>query len=649
MSLVASERFELIVDALAHEIEGTFDAYGQILRGSAGLFMASEFVKDAEWRQLVGALKIPQSAPALTTLAYVAAVKDSEQAAKLQAFINEQWSKNFVIAPVVPGQSSSIVIYTDPRADEDLGFDLASDPGYKSLMARAVASGDLVLSTIAVLQPAFASHGGSGSDRRAALVLPVFGRGHSTTTFQQRQDALEGFILAIIDIAAFEEHVMLANSTLLGPATKLRIDGATPGRTHQAVVSLIGQTPSPTARFSSNVSRSIYGQTWTLAFQSTPAFEQTVAHRWPDAILGAGITFSLLLSALSWAINRSKVEAIWGQERLMGILATSSDAIIIIDNEQRIAMFNEGASRTFGYLEHEVRGRHLNALIPQRFRPEHPASVETFTRSDTSSRKMAANRDVFALHKTGREVPVEAAISKVGQGSERLYTVVLRDITERKRYELQTQLLMREMEHRTKNMTGVLLAVARQTAAAGAEEFADSFSERVTAITICQDMLSRNDGGSIALRNLIEAQIAHLNPAAQPRITLTGPDLYITAAAAQSLGLVMYELATNASKYGALATEVGHVTVSWQIASRDYPDDTFALEWVEADGPSVTAPEHTGFGTTLISNMIEFALSAEVDLDYAPQGFSWRLTCPTEIVLDRSAPTGNCDSNDRSV
>jgi PAS domain S-box-containing protein len=123
------------------------------------------------------------------------------------------------------------------------------------------------------------------------------------------------------------------------------------------------------------------------------------------------------------------------EDKLAGILAIAADAIITVDEAQRIVHFNRGAEAIFGYTADEIVGEHLNALIPHRFRPTHGAHVERFAAGAESARQMGHRREVSGLRKSGEEFPAEASIAKLGEPGRRLFAVVLRDVTERKRGE----------------------------------------------------------------------------------------------------------------------------------------------------------------------------------------------------------------------
>ena len=118
---------------------------------------------------------------------------------------------------------------------------------------------------------------------------------------------------------------------------------------------------------------------------------------------------------------------------LAGIVTISADAIVCVDDSQRIIFFNEGAVEIFGYAEEEVMGQPLEILIPERFRSDHRAHVERFGRSAVRARRMGERGQISGLRKNGEEFPAEAAISHLGTEGQRVYSVVLRDVTERRR------------------------------------------------------------------------------------------------------------------------------------------------------------------------------------------------------------------------
>jgi PAS domain S-box-containing protein len=214
------------------------------------------------------------------------------------------------------------------------------------------------------------------------------------------------------------------------------------------------------------------------------------------------------------------------------------------------------------------------------------------------------------------------------RGRRRLMGLV-RDITERKRVEEHLQLLMHEVNHRSRNMLAVVHSIARQTAASNVVEFIDRFSERIQALSANQDLLIKNDWRGADIEELIRAQLAPFADLIGTRILVHGPHLRVTSSAAQSIGLALHELATNASKYGSLSDDRGRVGIDWQLDREE-----FTISWVERDGPCVEPPRRKGFGNTVISVVARASVEGKVELDYPATGLIWRLKSPASKTLE---------------
>jgi PAS domain S-box-containing protein len=134
------------------------------------------------------------------------------------------------------------------------------------------------------------------------------------------------------------------------------------------------------------------------------------------------------MSASTEQIREAVTDAV-----LAGIVTISADAIICVDASQRIIFFNDGAESIFGYKVEEIIGQPLEALIPERFRSTHASHVRQFGQSEVRARRMGERGQILGLRKNGEEFPAEAAISHLGTEPNKIYSVVLRDVTERRR------------------------------------------------------------------------------------------------------------------------------------------------------------------------------------------------------------------------
>jgi two-component system sensor kinase FixL len=123
------------------------------------------------------------------------------------------------------------------------------------------------------------------------------------------------------------------------------------------------------------------------------------------------------------------------EAKFSGIISISSDAIVSVDEEQRIVHFNKGAETVFGYREHEIVGQPLHVLIPAHVRDRHAEHLRKFGAGPVIAKRMGERQEIFGVRKNGEEFPAEASISRLELGSRRLFTAVLRDVTERKEAE----------------------------------------------------------------------------------------------------------------------------------------------------------------------------------------------------------------------
>src|SRR5208337_2317072 len=235
--------------------------------------------------------------------------------------------------------------------------------------------------------------------------------------------------------------------------------------------------------------------------------------------------------------------------------------------------------------------------------------------SETAARDMSDFKFEIPMRRPDGEVRwmrLQSRPRRMHDGSV-IWHGVQTDITERKRQEEQIRLLMHEVNHRAKNMLALVQAIARQTVAATPADFIGSFEERIRALSSSQDLLVRNEWKGVDLAQLIRSQLAHFKDLIGTRIRLRGPALLVSASAAQTIGMALHELATNAGKYGALSTREGRVEIEWSLDRAEANKETFALSWRETGGPAVRAPSKGGFGSTVICILAEANLNAIVD------------------------------------
>jgi PAS domain S-box-containing protein len=211
--------------------------------------------------------------------------------------------------------------------------------------------------------------------------------------------------------------------------------------------------------------------------------------------------------------------------------------------------------------------------------------------------------------------------------------VLNQDITERKAYEQQLRLLMREVNHRTKNLLSVVQAVVHNTAGEDdPKQFEERLRERISALAANHDLLVNSEWRGVGMEKLAAAQLAHFGDLLGSRIVFGGPPVLLTPEASQTIGMALHELATNSSKYGALSRKTGSVRIEWSIASKD-EGTFFKIRWSEHGGPPAKPPQRHGFGHEVMVELAEYTLDAKVSLTYPSSGLVWDLIAPAAVTI----------------
>jgi PAS domain S-box-containing protein len=249
-------------------------------------------------------------------------------------------------------------------------------------------------------------------------------------------------------------------------------------------------------------------------------------------------------------------------------------------------------------------------------RPESPSHAATFrfTRPD------------------GREVWLEETSKAEFDTTGRLARVkgLTLDITERKHAEERHDLLIAELDHRVKNVLARVAVVAMQTrqGSRSMDEFVKALDGRIQSMAAAHSLLSQSRWQGVGLNDLVRHQLAPY--ATDANTTISGPNIMLTAAATQAVAMVLHELATNAAKYGALSTPIGHVSVNWDRTTSGDAATSLMIVWHEMGGSPIAAPGRSGFGTSLIRNLIPHELGGTVHLDFNPDGVHCKIEFPLE-------------------
>ena len=177
---------------------------------------------------------------------------------------------------------------------------------------------------------------------------------------------------------------------------------------------------------------------------------------------------------------------------------------------------------------------------------------------------------------------------------------------------------------------GVVAMYTRQGSST-IDEYVRALDQRIQSMAVAHASLSQVNWQGVRVADTVRHQLAPY--ATKANTTTCGPDITLTSAATEALAMVLHELVTNASKYGALSAPEGQVSVSWEIRSSGDAATVMAIVWRERGGPPVLTPPQSGYGTSLIRDLIPHELGGTVDLAFLPEG----VCCTIEIPLKTAA------------
>ena len=241
--------------------------------------------------------------------------------------------------------------------------------------------------------------------------------------------------------------------------------------------------------------------------------------------------------------------------------------------------------------------------------------------------------DEFRFVRPGGEVrwmEVRSLIAYNHAGRAERMTGVFIDITDRRKAEDQKSLLIAELDHRVKNVLACVAAVAQRSreCSSSADGFLEVLNGRINSLAKTHALLSRNRWEGVDLGELIRSELAFC--ANDETVLIEGPGVGLAAEATQPLAMVLHELVTNAAKYGALSNGSGRVLVRWRRQPNGGSVRKLVLEWRETGGPPLTASNASGFGTSVIRDLIPYELGGAVEYELAREGCRCRLEIPGE-------------------
>jgi PAS domain S-box-containing protein len=310
---------------------------------------------------------------------------------------------------------------------------------------------------------------------------------------------------------------------------------------------------------------------------------------------------------------------------LAALVESADDAIVSKTLDGAIRSWNPAAQRLFGYAPEEVIGRPISILAAPDRENEMPAILERIRRGEKVDRYETVRR-----RKDGSLVEISLTISPIRDETGRIAgaSKIARDITERKQAEERQRMLTAELSHRVKNLFAIVQVLAERSSskATTAAECIEAFRGRLQALSAGHNALIAGDWNWASLASLVATALGPYQGDGD-RIRLDVRDLQLNPDFALTLALALNELITNAAKYGALAGATGRVTLTARVEAGESGDE-LRLVWQEHGGPAVEPPTVAGFGTTMLSQAIEYQHQGKVELDWRKEGLICRLTLP---------------------
>lgn len=349
---------------------------------------------------------------------------------------------------------------------------------------------------------------------------------------------------------------------------------------------------------------------------------QATPRRWLPA---EEILLREMAARIAAALARARAEAALraSEARWRGLFAAMHEGFALCemvrdeegrDIDLRYIEVNDAWERLTGISREAAEGQLVTRLIPG----IEPFWIETYGR----------------VVRTGEPAHVEYRVGTLGAWFEVFayrtepgrFAALFLNVTERKASEERQALLAREVDHRAKNALAVVMAALRLTRAETLPAYRTAVEGRVAALARAQTLLATESWSGAELQRLLEGELRPFVAEGQT-LRLEGPAVHLQGRAVQPVAMAIHELATNATKHGALSVAGGGITVRWSV---DAAATLLHLHWQEEGGPPAVAPQRQGFGTRVLEATIRGQLGGSITVAWSPGGLACSMTLPLE-------------------
>lgn len=375
--------------------------------------------------------------------------------------------------------------------------------------------------------------------------------------------------------------------------------------------------------------------------ERVPTFE-TIRRRKDGSEIMVAVTVSPVRDNSGNVIAASKIARDITRQHQMRLQLDASERRfkLMADNISQLAWIADGSGNIFWYNQRwfDYTGTNIAQMAGWGWRAvQHPDHIQRVVERISRSFETGEDwEDTFPLRGadgTYRWFLSRAKPARDETGRITNWFGTNTDVTEMRDAEQRIELLLQEVNHRSKNMLSIILSLARRTDGTH-EDFVERLEQRIRGIAANQDLLVRRMWANVPMAEMIETQLRSLGDSRQ-QVSHSGPEVQLTPGVAEALAMAIHEMGTNALKYGALSVPEGTVEITWSLDPADDGDPEkrrFHVCWEEKGGPPARIPVHKGFGTRIIIDVPRVKLNANVETSYESAGFRWRLDCPLEAV-----------------
>ncbi|MGA7325586.1 MAG: HWE histidine kinase domain-containing protein [Rhodomicrobium sp.] len=315
------------------------------------------------------------------------------------------------------------------------------------------------------------------------------------------------------------------------------------------------------------------------------------------------------------AFRASIDQAIYEREYTKAVLNSVPDPLVVLDADLHVQTANRAFYLMFRVSREAIQGIPLSAVSKEAL--DLARLVKQLKETLSDGRDFEPIEIDCDLPESGRRtLSLHACQFALPGYPAHMVLLSLHDITN-------INFLVREMDHRSKNLLALVQATVRLTKADTVHVLKAAIDGRIRALSNVHTLLAQSLWSGADLRALVGAELSPYLTEGTSRAHIDGPDVTLEPRSAQSFAIVLHELATNAVKYGALSVPEGRIRVRWSHAA----NGKLVLQWVETDGPPVKPPTRQGFGTRVLDQAIRDQLSGEMRFDWRPEG----LVCEIEV------------------